>query len=719
MINGFKRLVFVGIVVCLSQFCFGDEGMWLPQLLKDLNEGDMQKLGCKLSADQIFSVNHSSLKDAIVLFGAGCTGEIVSDEGLLLTNHHCGYQSIQMHSTVENNYLENGFWAKSKADELPTPGLTCTFVVRIEDVTNQVLEGVTATTTELERSKIVDAKIKSIEEKAVKGTWYQAKIKPYFYGNAYYLVVTETFKDVRFVGAPPEAIGKFGGETDNWMWPRHTGDFSVFRIYANEKNEPADYSPSNKPYKPKQFLTISLKGYQKGDFTMTYGFPGRTFEYLTSDGIRLITELTNPTSIALRDKCLSIWMNDMNSNPKIRLQYASKYARISNYYKKYQGEDKGMRVMHTIEMKQALERQFQSWADSTHQVTYMPLLGNFKSTYDSLKPYELESVLLNESCMRIELVAFASKFRKLSKLCASNSTNDSLINLEVTSLKKDAKSFFKDYNASTDEKLMAVLLENYSILSKTNRSQVFDLINSKFKGNFSNYAKYVFSHSALCDESKLLLLLENFNKKKWKHIENDPAFQLMKGTLLHYKATNELVYFRLQDKLDLLYRQWVKGLMEMEKNKKFWPDANSTLRVAYGTVEPYKPFDGALYDFKTTLSGVIEKMDNSNPYFKVPLKLQELYQKKDFGPYAENGDVPVAFIATNHTTGGNSGSPLLDNEGRLLGLNFDTSWEGAMSNYHFTSERVRNISVDIRYVLFIMDKFAGATYLVNEMKIDK
>ena len=702
-----------------SHVAFADEGMWLPNLLQQLNESTMQKIGCKLSAEQIYSVNHSSLKDAIVQFGGGCTGELVSNDGLLLTNHHCGYPSIQMHSTVENNYLENGFWAKNREGELPTPGLTCTFVVRIEDVTKLVLKDIAPKIDESTRQEMVNKHCKAIEDSAVKGTHYQAKIKSYFYGNEYYMVVTETFKDVRLVGAPPEAIGKFGGEKDNWMWPRHTGDFSVFRIYANEKNEPAEYSADNKPYHPKHFLSISLKGYKKGDFTMTYGFPGSTFEYFTSDAIKIITEVSNPTAIAVREKVLSTWMDDMKDNTKIRIQYASKYARVANYYKKFQGEDKGMRELHTIEMKEKQEEEFQKWVFANHKTEYDSLLFHFRQTYKAGAPLQHETDLYRECGMRIEVVNFARKFSKLVGLCHADSINTKLIAGEIASLQKDAKTFYKDYNAPTDEKLMGVLLKEYADRSTNFQPATFEKVKKGFNADYKAFAKDVFAKSTLVNEAKTTALLGQFKPEDVKTIENDPAYQIMADFQGNFSKNIAPAYDKVQDQLDLLYREWVKGLREMQPKRKFWPDANSTLRVAYGTVEPYKPYDGAMFDYQTTLSGVIEKMDSTTTYYKVPAKLIELYQKKDFGQYAENGDVPVAFIATNHTTGGNSGSPLLDKKGRLLGLNFDTSWEGTMSNYHFANERVRNISVDIRYVLFIMDKYAGAGYLLNEMKLVK
>ncbi len=694
-----------------------DEGMWLPQLLKDLNEGDMQKLGCKLTAEQIFSVNNSSLKDAVVLFGGGCTGEMISNEGLLLTNHHCGYSSIQSHSTVDHNYLDNGFWAKNKSEELPTPGLTCTFVIRIDDVTKQVLAGLKDGMNEEERMIIIENNIDSLEKDAVKNTGYKARIKPYFYGNEYYMVVTETFKDVRLVGAPPESIGKFGGDTDNWMWPRHTGDFSMFRIYANENNEPAEYAATNKPYKPKNFLSISLKGYKQGDFAMTYGFPGRTYEFLTSHAIRMITEVSNPARIAIREKKLDIWMNDMKKDAKVRLMYSSKYARVSNYYKKFQGENKGMRLLNTISMKEELEKKFMDWALTSHQTQYGNLLTEFNTTYQQLYPIELEDALYYECGLGIELVSFANGFNKLVNLSKDATSTDEQIKAEAERLKKGIPGFFKNYNISTDRNMMSAMLKMYADMSKTNRSKVFDDVKNKYKNDYVAFSEKVFKKSMLTNEQTVTAFLANYSRTSYKKLEKDAGFQLMTDIVDNYAINIRPKITKLEDKIEVLYRDWVKALREMQKDKKFWPDANSTMRVAYGTIEPYKPFDGAMYDYKSTLSGVIEKMENTNSEFTVPSKLLELYTKKDFGQYAENGDVPVAFISTNHTTGGNSGSPLIDGNGNLIGLNFDTVWEGTMNNYHFDASRVRNISVDIRYVLFIVDKFAGAGYLINEMKL--
>ena len=715
------KKIFVAIALFIfSMNLLADEGMWIPLLLKEFNESAMQKLGCKLTAEDIYSVNHSSLKDAIVQFGGGCTGELVSGDGLVLTNHHCGFYNIQQLSTVEHNYLKNGFWAMNKSQELPAKGLICTFVVRIEDVTKKTLEGVTDKMTEDERNKTINDNSKKIETEAVNGTHYKAKVKPYFFGSEYYMTVTETYTDVRLVGTPPESIGKFGGETDNWMWPRHTCDFSMFRIYANTNNEPAEYSADNKPFKPKSFLSISMKGYKQGDFTMTYGFPGTTLEYLTSYGIKLVTEVSNPHNIKVRGLILDIWHADMKANEKVGIQYASKYARLSNYYKKFQGEDKGMRVIQTVKMKEELEKKFQDWADKGNNHQYKGLLAEYKTAYTKLSPLQIETDIYSECVMNMEIVRYANGFNTLYKLCKDEKSTDSSITATVEQMKKNIPGYFKDYNAPTDKKIMVAMLNHYYVTSQKDfRAATIDDLHNKYNGDFAKYADEVFKKSVFGDEKKITDFLNSFTRKKGKKLDKDPAFFLARGLVDNYITKISVDYNGLRSKINLLQRTWVAGLREMESDKKFWPDANSTLRIAYGTVQPYKPYDGAKYEFMTTLSGVIEKMDNTNDEFTVPQKLVDLYNNRDFGQYAENGDVPVAFIATNHTTGGNSGSPLLDAEGYLLGLNFDTVWEGTMSNYHFSEERVRNISVDIRYVLFMMDKFAGAGYLLDEMKLVK
>ncbi|MEQ1733218.1 MAG: S46 family peptidase [Bacteroidia bacterium] len=708
-----KKTIILALVL-IANLTRADEGMWLPQLLKALNEPTMQKLGFKLTAEQLYSVNKSSLKDAIGHFNGGCTSELVSAEGLLLTNHHCGYDQIQYHSSIANNYLRDGFWAMNKQQELPCVGLTVTFIVRIDDVTKQALAGVTATMTEEERTKKIEENAKVIEADAAKGTRYQTKVRSFFFGNEYYMFTTETFKDVRLVGAPPESVGKFGGDTDNWMWPRHTGDFSVFRIYANEKNEPCEYNAANKPYVPKKFLKVSTSGYKKGDFTLTYGFPGRTFQYLTSYGIKQVYEVSNPNNIKAREKRLGIWTSHMRANPTVRLQYASKHASVSNYYKKFQGENKGMRILNTMKYKQDIETKFQAWADASGDVTYKNLLGEFKTTYDKFYPLQLETDLLSECALAPEVLKMANSFTAIVAMAKDEKKTDDEVKAELEKNKKRIEDFYKDYDVATDKEVFTEMLGMY--LAKTTHATT---LATKGVVAPATMSADVFN-STFASKEKMMQLLTAFDRKVIVALENDKAYTTTKAIVDNYNTAVKPEYVALRNKIELMNRTWVTGLRAMQPTKKFWPDANSTLRVAYGTVEPYKPYDGAMFEQITHLKGVIEKMDNTSEEFTVPDKLLDLYNKKDFGIYADaTGDVPVAFIATNHTTGGNSGSPLLDKKGRLLGLNFDTGWEGAMSNYHFDASRVRNISVDIRYVMFIMDKYAGAGHLVKEMTLEK
>jgi hypothetical protein len=697
---------------------FADEGMWIPMLLKQLNEPQMKKLGMRISAEDIYSINNGSLKDAIIQFGGGCTGEIVSANGLILTNHHCGYGQIQSHSKVGQNYLDDGFWAKSFGEELPNPGLTALFIVRIEDVTAKVLNGVNAGLSEQEREKKIAENSKSIEAEAIKGTKYEAKIRSFFYGGEYYMFVTETFKDVRLVGTPPQSIGKFGGDTDNWMWPRHTGDFSMFRIYADENNQPAEYSPNNKPYKPKRYMNLSLKPLKEGDFTLTYGFPGRTFEYLTSYGIEQVVKVSNPIKIKLRETRLNLWLGDMKADEATRIKYSSKYAQIANYYKKFQGENRGIRLFNGIERKQQEEKEFQSWASG--QSEYANLLNDFKAVYDKVNPYQFVSDITMEGFFAVEAIRYAWGYNTLLNLAkeAEKTGDQEKFNKELERLKLGLNRFFKDYNAPTDRKIFPALIKIYN-----------DNLESKFASNFmldfrtkmnSDYTKLTekyFDKTFFTDKAKVEAFLNGLTPKKALKIEKDPLFNMASQVLNHYNISLVPEYTALNDRINLLERTYIQGQRKQKPEKPFWPDANSTLRVAYGSIQGFKPYDGAKYDYFTTLDGIIEKMDSTNYEFTVPKRLVELYNKKDFGQYAVNGTVPVAFCATNHTTGGNSGSPLIDADGNLIGLNFDTNWEGTMSNYIFNPGTVRNICVDMHYVLFIIDKYAGATNIINELKI--
>ncbi|WP_242919135.1 S46 family peptidase [Pontibacter liquoris] len=718
-----KHLIALFAATCLSlssTVARPDEGMWLPMLLKQLNESEMQKKGMRLTADDIYSVNQSSLKDAIVSFGGFCTGEMISSEGLLLTNHHCGYGSVQEHSSVEHDYLTNGFWAMDKAQELPNPGLTATFIVRMEDVTKQLLAGTANAKTEAEREAIVQRNMAQVRKAATAGTHYEAVIKPYYYGNEYYMYITETFKDVRLVGAPPSSIGKFGGDTDNWMWPRHTGDFSLFRVYAGPDNAPAEYSPSNKPYKPRHHLPISLSGIKEGDFTLIFGFPGRTNEYLTSQAVKEIYEVSNPAKIKIRETKLNILDKDMKASDAIRIQYAAKYASIANYWKKWIGENRGIKKAKAIATKQQLEEQFARWiaADPARQQPYGSLLADFAKNYNALNGITISRDYYTEAANGIELLKFANTFIGLQELLEAKAPQQD-INAMADKLEKSAPAFYKDYSAPTDQKVFAALLDlYYTGLDKQWHPAALDAAHDTYKGDFGKYAAAVYSKSLFTSEAGVKKALSAIRAGKKDVLAKDPAYQLSSNITTHYRNSVLPTYNQVNENLNLLYRTYMAGLREMQKDKTFYPDANSTLRVAYGLVEPFEPVDGVQYKYYTTLEGIIEKAETGAAEdYAIPAKLKELYLKKDYGPYGVNGQMPVAFIASNHTTGGNSGSPVINANGQLIGTNFDRNWEGTMSDIVYNPDQVRNIAVDARYMLFIVDKFAGAGHLVKEMTL--
>ncbi|WP_066836105.1 S46 family peptidase [Rufibacter ruber] len=721
MINR-KQLLLWGLLLLgsLKGFARPDEGMWLPMLLKQLNEADMQKKGMRLSAEDIYSINKSSLKDAIVQFGGGCTGEIISNQGLLLTNHHCGYGQIQSHSSVENDYLTNGFWAMNRDQEKPNPGLTATFIVRMEDVTKQILGDVPAGLPEAEREQRVQANIKKVQAQATAGTHYGAIIRPFFYGNEYYMYVTETFKDIRLVGAPPESIGKFGGDTDNWMWPRHTGDFSLFRIYAGPDNKPADYSPKNKPYTPKHHLPISLAGIKEGDFTMVFGFPGRTTEYLPSQAVREIVEISDPAKVKIRTVKLGLLDQDMKADPRVRIQYAAKYASVSNAHKKWIGEMRGLRKLDAVTKKQELEKQFAAWVnqETSRKNTYGQVLPQFEQNYAQLaNGITLARDYFNEAVLGVELLSYAQGFSQLAGMIQQNAP-EAEVQEQIKKLKAGAPGFFKNYNQPTDQKLFEALLQLYAQdVPPTFQPDAFKSQTQNFKGNWNAFTQEVYGKTSLSTPEKVQEVLSQKPAEILKRLAADPAVQLISSFVGTYRSKVLPTYTSLTDQNTLLNRTYLQGLREMQQNRKFYPDANSTLRVSFGQVDGYKPADGVQYEYYTTLEGIIEKEDPTIVDYYVPAKLKELYQKKDYGPYGVNGTMPVAFIASNHTTGGNSGSPVINAQGQLIGTNFDRNWEGTMSDIMYDPDRVRNISLDARYFLFIVDKFAGAGHLVKEMTL--
>ena len=699
-------------ILLTSAMAFAGEGMWIPMLLQ-YNEKEMQEMGMRITADDIYSINHSSLKDAIVLFGGGCTGEIVSDYGLLLTNHHCGYDWIQKHSSVEHDYLTDGFWAMDRSQELPCPGLTVTILREIRDVTDQVLYHVTEEMTEEKRQATIDQAIKDIIAEVEKTTNYKVSIKPFFLGNEYYLLLNEVFRDVRLVGCPPSNIGKFGGDTDNWVWPRHTGDFSVFRVYADKDGHPANYSADNVPYKPAQHLQISLKGADEGDFAFVFGYPARTSEYLPAVAVDQEANVIDPIAVDLRGKILDVYNTYQEKDRKVRIQYASKHAGLGNGWKKWMGVTEGINHFHGVEKKRFYEESFQEWCLASRQrYLYINLLKDFEQKYKELEPYRVAYTYLSNAGLNIEIVAFAGKFNKLSEV--TSDTPQEEVDKMLASLRKASETFFKDYYQPIDEEVARTMLAEYL------NNQPAD-----FRPGFLNdikdvddYVKTLFSKSMFVDEEKVNNFIDNFKPIKAKKLQKDPALIAYQSLINFYSEEVNPKMSAINNDLARLQRLYMKGQMLMEPEKRFSPDANFTLRVTYGKVEGFKPQDGKNFRHFTTLEGIMEK-ENSDIYdYVVEPKLKELYNNKDYGRYADkDGTMHVAFTASVHTTGGNSGSPILNADGQLLGLNFDRCWEGTMSDLVYDPDICRNISVDIRYVLFIIDKFAGAKNLIAEMDI--
>lgn len=708
MSKSLKLLVVVFLLI--SGATHAKEGMWIPTLLKAV-EGDMQAYGLKLSAEDIYSINNSSLKDAVVHFGGGCTAEIISGKGLLLTNHHCGYGQIQSHSSVENDYLKNGFWAMSMADELANPGLTATLIVRIDDVTSKVLAGTDGLGANEARVKRME-NIATIESEIVEGTNHEATVRPFNYGNAYYVIVTKTYNDVRLVGAPPSSVGKFGGDTDNWMWPRHTGDFSIFRIYANDNNEPAEYADSNVPYTPSHFFPVSLDGVEEGDFTMVFGFPGFTETYLTSHAVDYVMNKSNPMRISMRQTSLSIIDQAMLSSDKIRIQYAAKQSRISNAYKKWIGQNKGLKLLNALEVKREQEKEMTGASRRNGERIY-----KFEDLYKGIEKYRFARELFIEYYYYgPEFYRFAQNFRNVVKNY-DELASDGKLAAEIASLKAASARYFKDYHQPTDKAVFEAL-----------SGMFIDYIDPEIAGEelremFANaesidkLADKLYAKSYFTNEEKMNDLLDGFSAKSVKKIKKDKAYQLMAAAVDMYNGRVRPEFNSRQTEIDELMKDHVAAMVDVFPDRVFWPDANSTLRLTYGKAEGSEPRDGMVYKHYTTTDGILQKYVPGDRDFDLPADLIELLEKKDFGKYGKDGELRVCFTGSNHTTGGNSGSPVLDGYGNLIGLNFDRSWESTMSDIMFDPDRCRNIMVDIRYVLFIVDKYAGASHLIQEMTL--
>ena len=716
-----KKIYLIILSVIFSFSAIADEGMWLPQLLKVMNEKDMTSNGLKLTAEDLYSVNNSSLKDAIVSLGGGsCTAEMISAEGLMLTNHHCAYGSIQEHSSLSKDYLKDGFWAMNRNDELNNEGLTASFLVSIEDVTERINNELNHDMSEKERRAKIQELSKLIESEKTEDNHYDVKVKSFFGGNDFYVLTYETFTDVRLVGAPPSSIGKFGGDTDNWMWPRHTGDFALYRIYCGIDGKPANYSVENVPYKPKHHLPIQLDGVENGDYTMIFGYPGSTDRYLTSFGIEQALDIKNPTIVSIRAEKLAIMKAGMDASKRTKIQYASKYARTSNYWKYFIGQSKGLKSMKVTDKKNAIENNFRSWLDNNDSAAtkYGEALDLIESAYNRNKNITVNRIYLNEAIFQGAEILYWSF--KMHRAISSLPEDEKERNVAIRKIKKEAIDFYKNYNTSIDQELLASMLEMYYYnVPKSQHSKIFKLIENQLFGfkklDFDWYAKNVFRRSVFSTKEKFFAFLE---RPSISIVNRDPAYKAIASIYDKYMQQILPTRSSVREDLNKGNRLFIAGLREMTPDKNYYPNANSTMRATYGNVGDYVPGEAMHYDYYTTLDGVIKKEDPRNEEFHVPEKLKELYEIGDYGKYADkDGNLRVNFISNNDITGGNSGSPVINAWGEIVGTAFDGNWEAMSGDIAFEKEIQRTISVDIRYTMFIIDKFAGASHLIDEMTI--
>lgn len=713
------RKKFLSLLLILSFsvnfIAFADEGMWLP-LLISRNYDEMQRLGIKITPEDIYNINKSSLKDAVVNFGGFCSGEIISKDGLVLTNHHCGFDAIQEQSSVQNNLLSEGFWAMSKDQELPSPGLTVTFLIRMEDVTDQIIPQVQDISDWSERDQKIEELSDQISTKAVEETHYTAEIKSFYEGNRFFMFIYEVYKDVRMVAAPPSSIGKFGGDTDNWMWPRHTGDFSMFRVYSGPDGKPAEYSKDNIPLKPKYYFPISLKGLKENDFAMVMGYPGSTERYMPSEGVKMTYEQSNPARIKIREKRLDLMKEDMDSSEKVHIMYAAKYAHVSNYYKYFIGQNEGIKRLNVIAKKKDQEKKFQDWvnADPERAKKYGTVLSNYDQIYKDYRTVNLPYIYLEEAAFGTEIIEFAYKAVELYGALKGNESAEEIKKL-ANEFQKEADEFYKNYHAPTDEKIFAALMKMFhDDIDPRFQPSIFKMVEKKYKGNFSKYAQYVFKTSILPSKTKMDAFLKT---PSLKVLDKDPGFEAMISILGGFRQTVAPELRKSLNKVEVNDNLYLEGILQKRANEKTYPDANFTMRITYGSVLGYYPRDAVYYENHTTLKGVMEKEDPNNEEFIVSKKLKDLFEKKDFGRYAQDGEMWVDFITNNDITGGNSGSPVLNAEGHLIGTAFDGNWEAMSGDIVFEPELQRCIVTDIRYILFIIDKLGGAGYLLNEMKL--
>ena len=697
-----KKLFLLFAAACVTFSAAADEGMWMLPYLQKMNAKDMKARGCKLSAEEIYSMNNSSLKDAIVIFGGGCTGEIVSPDGLLFTNHHCGYGSIQALSSVEHDYLKNGFWAMSRAEEIPAPGLKVRFIRKIVDVTSDVLGAVPDIAGGEERSRLVAEHAEAVKSRfEAENPGMEISVKPFFGGNQFFAFVIEVFSDVRLVGTPPTSIGKFGGDTDNWMWPRHTGDFSIFRVYAGPDNKPADYAPENRPYKAEKFLKVSLNGYDEADFAMIMGFPGSTQRYMTSYEIDRMLEVENPQRIFIRGERQAILKEDMAASDKVRIQYASKYAQSSNYWKNSIGMSRGIKRLDVKGRKQEQEAAFRAWAAKNTLPTegYVDALDKIRESVEETLPSYASLQYLQEAFLRAVEILTPARYSG---------------SLKGAELEKALKGFYKDYNMPTDRRVAKRMFRIVKENCKELPSVFAEVIDKRFGGDTDAYVDYLYDNSVFADEQRALAAVAS-----GKELKEDPAAVLSESIVGKMRELSKAQKEGRQKYADG-HRLYIAGLMRMQPKKAWASDANFTIRLTYGRILPYNPADGIRYNYYTTLKGVMEKENPENPTeFTVPAKLKELYAAKDFGRYANaKGELPTFFLADCDITGGNSGSPVLNAKGSLIGLAFDGNWEAMSGDVAFEPELQRTIAVDVRYVLFVIDKFAGAGWLLDELQFE-